>query len=158
LSETDLTSQEPSSLDGVRLTWRAALWVIEALPPARGTGANGSSPLRRRKLANTIRTLVGDGAEVTHALRQEVVPGVPFVLGLMWWATRQGVDDEVLHNWSTLQIAAGGALMRAQGSPRGAYAALAAFARGNAGERDTAFSERDIRIQTVSMLLAGSYD
>ena len=145
--------QTPENESGaVADAWRKALWILEALPPSRPAETGNGGVQRRRKLAANLRAVVRSSGEAGAALNGHVVGNVPFLLGLMWWATNRHVEDEVLNNWNLLQTAAGRTLVTATGSPRAAYAALADYARARATDRDDAFTEARLLAQVVRSL------
>lgn len=140
--------------DAIHDCWRRALWLLEAFPPFRRASAKEASPLRRRKIHASIRTVAFSSGEASRSLHAPVVPEAPFVYALMWWIGRHGVADEALHNWNTFQLVAGSNLLRVAGTNQSAHAILTAFARVRVIEPDTAFSDAAIRAATLASLLS----
>ena len=146
-------SAKQAAHDQTQDCWRAALWLLEALPPSRRAGANAASPLRRKKMRTCVRAVAGSDGDANRSLHQEVVPGARFIYALMWWVGIRGVDDATLHNWNHFQMQANAALMRVAMSQPVAHAMLMAFARTRTLERDTAFTDGEIRAATLGGLL-----
>ena len=136
--------------------WRAALWILQALPPSRRSQPPTLPPLRRRK-AEALVTAVGYSKGAANlTLFEEIIPNVPFFWPLLDWAAHQEIESPVLDHWLTWRMGYGHAMLEAAGSHAAVHAALTAFARRRVAEPDTAFSETAIRIAIVADLLAGS--
>lgn len=134
--------------------WRAALWLLEALPPSRRAGADDASPLRRRKIAATLAIVANFHNDANRPLQEEVVPGAPFVYALMRWLENRGVEDQALRHLDFMQNHSFRMLLAVAGSPRAAHAILLAFCRARVAVPDTAFREGEIRAATLRGLLA----
>lgn len=134
--------------------WRAALWLLDALPPSRRTGADDASPLRRRKTSASLAIIANFAHDANRPLQEEVVPGVPFVYALMKWVENRGVDDQSLRHLDFMQHHSFRMLLRVAGSPRAAHSILLAFCRARVAVPDTAFSEGEIRAAALRALLA----
>jgi hypothetical protein len=144
---------DPTTPDPVHDRWRAALWLLQALPPTRRGSPDSATTLRRRKMRQNIRMVSRPNGVANQALYAHVVPDAPFIHALMWWLVTRGVEDEALHGFNILQAAARVRLLGVAGSPRNAHAVLLAFARARVAMPDTAFSDAEIRAATVRELI-----
>ncbi len=133
--------------------WRTALWILDALAPSKRSSADDSTALRRRKIADGLKKVVSSPPPIARDLHDNVIPGAPFLFGLLWWAERREIKSETLNQWHTMRNAAGFTLETAFGGPNAAYAALRAFARSRVTAPDRAFSEREIRTALIEKLI-----